>query len=57
MHMSKLLTNVKQALADHQAKHGKLDDKDYEKWFVHYYLELSEKLSKPIKNHRKNGLN
>jgi hypothetical protein len=55
--MSKLLTNVKQALADHQAKHGKLDDKDYEKWFVHYYLEVSEKLSKPIKNHRKNGLN
>lgn len=41
-----LIELVKQALTDHKQEHGEfLDDKDYEQWFVKYYLHFSSMAS------------
>lgn len=43
MHQSKVITLVKQALADHIQEHGQFaDDKEYEQWFVKYYMHYSD---------------
>lgn len=46
MHQSKVITLVKQAMTDHVQEHGEfVDDKDYEQWFVKYYLHYSSMIS------------
>jgi hypothetical protein len=41
-----IIALVKQALADHKQEHGEfLDDKEYEEWFVKYYLHYSAMMS------------
>jgi hypothetical protein len=45
MHQSKVITLVKQAMLDHEKDHGKLPDKEYEQWFVKYYLHFSSMVS------------
>ena len=42
MHQSNIISLVKQAMADYEEENGPfLDDKDYEQWFVKYYLHFS----------------
>jgi hypothetical protein len=39
MHQNNIITLVKQAMLDHEQDIGPfLDDKDYEQWFVKYYM-------------------
>jgi hypothetical protein len=46
MHQSKVIPLVKQAMIDHENDNGPfLDDKDYEQWFVKYYLHFSSIIS------------
>ena len=46
MHQSKVITLVKQAMADHIEEHGEFaDNKEYEQWFVKYYLHYSSMIS------------
>lgn len=46
MHQSKVIPLVKQAMIDHEVEVGPfLDDKDYEQWFVKYYLHFSSIIS------------
>ena len=41
-----IIALVKQALADHKQDHGEFaDDKEYEQWFVKYYLHFSSIIS------------
>ena len=60
MQTSKIIAQVKKALSDHVEEHGEfLDEKDYEQWFVKYYVHYMDtmnltKLDTP--NHKRNGL-
>lgn len=43
---SKTIALVKEAMIEHVQEHGEfVDDKDYEQWFVKYYLHYSSMLS------------
>ena len=54
--MSFLIEKVKTMLEDYQKENGTLDDKEYEKLFVHFYLEHeNEYLKKRIKSIRSDG--
>ena len=46
MQTSNVIPLVKQAMLDHIEEHGEfLDNKDYEQWFVKYYLHYSTIIS------------
>ena len=46
MRTNNVIPLVKKALADHVEDHGDfIDDKDYEQWFVKYYLHFSNMIS------------
>jgi hypothetical protein len=46
MQTNNVIPLVKKALADHVEDHGDfIDDKDYEQWFVKYYLHFSNMIS------------
>jgi hypothetical protein len=57
---SNIIPLVKKALADHKKEHGDfLDDKDYEHWFVKYYVHYMDSVNvakASISGHKKNGL-
>jgi hypothetical protein len=54
--MSFLIEKVKEMLEDYQKENGTLDDKEYEKLFVHFYLENEDEyLKKRIKSIRSDG--
>jgi len=59
MHQSNIIALVKQAMVDHEQDIGPfLDDKDYEQWFVKYYMyymDNSNISSATPQNHKKNG--
>jgi hypothetical protein len=51
-----LVAKVKEMLKEYQEKNGTLDDKEYEKLFVHFYLEHEDEyLKKRIKSIRSDG--
>ena len=51
-----LVKKVKDALKDYQEEHGTLDDKEYEKLFVHFYLQHeTEYLKQRVKTIRSDG--
>lgn len=60
MQKNNIISLVKNALADHQEKHGKfIDDKDYEQWFVKYYVYYMDEtnlLKSTTPTHTKNGI-
>jgi hypothetical protein len=60
MQTNNIIALVKQAMLDHVEYNGDfLDDKDYEQWFVKYYMyymDESNLTSSTPQNHRKNGL-
>lgn len=57
MHQSKVIPLVKKALADHEIDNGPfLDDKDYEQWFVKYYLHFSSVISNHPTSTKKRSL-
>jgi hypothetical protein len=60
MQTNNIIALVKQAMLDHVEDNGDfLDDKDYEQWFVKYYMyymDESNLTSSTPQNHRKNGL-
>lgn len=46
MQTNSVIPLVKQAMLDHVEEHGDfVDDKDYEQWFVKYYLHFSQMIS------------
>lgn len=46
MQTSSVIPLVKQAMLDHIEEHGEFaDNKDYEQWFVKYYLHYSSMIS------------
>ena len=54
--MSFLIEKVKEMLEEYQKENGTLDDKEYEKLFVHFYLENEDEyLKKRIKSIRSDG--
>ena len=54
--MSFLIEKVKEMLEEYQKENGTLDDKEYEKLFVHFYLEHEDEyLKKRIKSIRSDG--
>jgi hypothetical protein len=54
--MSFLIEKVKTMLEEYQKENGTLDDKEYEKLFVHFYLENEDEyLKKRIKSIRSDG--
>lgn len=54
--MSFLIQKVKEMLEEYQKENGTLDDKDYEKLFVHFYLQHEDEyLKKRIKSIRSDG--
>jgi hypothetical protein len=54
--MSFLIEKVKEMLKDYEQENGKLDDKEYEKLFVHFYLQHEDEyLKKRIKSIRSDG--
>ena len=54
--MSFLIEKVKEMLEEYQKENGTLDDKEYEKIFVHFYLENEDEyLKKRIKSIRSDG--
>lgn len=54
--MSFLIEKVKEMLKDYEQKNGKLDDKEYEKLFVHFYLQHEDEyLKNRIKSIRSDG--
>ena len=54
--MSFLIEKVKTMLEEYQKENGTLDDRDYEKLFVHFYLENEDEyLKKRIKSIRSDG--
>lgn len=54
--MSFLIEKVKEMLEQYQKENGTLDDKEYEKLFVHFYLENEDEyLKKRIKSIRSDG--
>jgi hypothetical protein len=51
-----LVKKVKDALKDYQDEHGVLDDKEYEKLFVHFYLQhKDEYLKQKVSSNRSDG--
>jgi hypothetical protein len=51
-----LVKKVKDALKDYQDEHGILDDKEYEKLFVHFYLQhQDEYLKQKVSSNRSDG--
>lgn len=54
--MSFLITKVKEMLEEYQKENGELDDKEYEKLFVHFYLQHEDEyLKNRIKSIRSDG--
>ena len=54
--MSFLIEKVKEMLEEYQKENGKLDDKEYEKLFVHFYLQHEDEyLKKRIASIRSDG--
>ena len=54
--MSFLIAKVKEMLEDYQKENGALDDKEYEKLFVHFYLQHEDEyLKNRIKSIRSDG--
>jgi len=54
--MSFLIQKVKDLLKDYEQENGKLDDKEYEKLFVHFYLQHEDEyLKNRIKSIRSDG--
>ena len=54
--MSFLIEKVKEMLEEYQKENGTLDDKEYEKLFVHFYLQNEDEyLKKRIKSIRSDG--
>ena len=46
MHQSKVINLVKKAMTEHIEEHGEFaDNKEYEQWFVKYYLHFSSMIS------------
>ena len=41
-----LVIKIKEMLKDYQEQHGTLDDKEYEKLFVHFYLQHEDEYLK-----------
>jgi len=53
-----LVEKIKEMLKDYQEQHGTLDEKEYEKLFVHFYLEHEDEyLKERIKTIRSDGKN
>jgi len=53
-----LVAKIKEMLKDYQEQHGTLDEKEYEKLFVHFYLEHEDEyLKERIKTIRSDGKN
>jgi hypothetical protein len=51
-----LVKKIKEELKSYQDEHGTLDDKDYEKLFVHFYLMYKDKyLEESAKTIRSDG--
>lgn len=54
--MSFLIQKVKDMLKEYEQENGKLDDKEYEKLFVHFYLQHEDEyLKNRIKSIRSDG--
>jgi hypothetical protein len=54
--MSFLIEKVKEMLKEYQEENGTLDDRDYEKMFVHFYLQNEDEyLKKRIRSIRSDG--
>ena len=54
--MSFLIEKVKEMLKEYEQENGKLDDKEYEKLFVHFYLQHEDEyLKNRIKSIRSDG--
>jgi hypothetical protein len=51
-----LVAKIKEALKEYQEENGTLDDKDYEKMFVHLYLQHEDEyLNKRVNSIRSDG--
>ena len=51
-----LVKKIKDMLKEYQDEHGALDDKDYEKLFVHFYLQYEDEyLKERVKTIRSSG--
>jgi len=51
-----LVAKVKEMLKEYQEENGTLNDRDYEKMFVHFYLQHEDEyLKKRIKSIRSDG--
>ena len=51
-----LVIKIKEMLKDYQEQHGPLDDKDYTKMFVHFYLQHEDEyLKETVKTIRSDG--
>jgi hypothetical protein len=51
-----LVAKIKEMLKDYQEQNGVLDDRDYEKLFVHFYLQYEDEyLKERIKTIRSDG--
>ena len=51
-----LVAKVKEMLKEYQEENGTLDDRDYEKMFVHFYLQNEDEyLKKRINSIRSDG--
>ena len=51
-----LVLKIKEMLKDYQEQHGTLDDKDYTKMFVHFYLQYEDEyLKETVKTIRSDG--
>jgi hypothetical protein len=54
--MSFLIEKVKEMLKEYQEENGTLDDRDYEKMFVHFYLQNEDEyLKNRIRSIRSDG--
>lgn len=54
--MSTLIEKVKEMLKEYQEEHGTLNEKEYEKLFVHFYLQNEDEyLNERIKSIRSDG--
>ena len=53
-----LVAKIKEMLKEYQEENGTLDDKDYTKMFVHFYLQYEDEyLKETVKTVRSNGKN
>ena len=51
-----LVSKIKEMLKDYQEQYGTLDDKDYTKMFVHFYLQYEDEyLKETVKTIRSDG--